>query len=459
MCRLQCAVVARGREATVLVGTRFDYRMRRVLAQLCAMCISTHTSAPKVKHIPEMEAHCRFGHIPVRAIREMITKGFITGVELIPSGEDRQCEACICAKSTCKPVPSRQEGHCMTDLGEEIHSDVWGPSCVVMLGGRKYYISFTDDHSHFSTLYLLRKKSEAFESFRAFEAWLEKHHNVKIRFLNLDRGGEYLSDNFTTHLEQQGIEYKLSVHDTSEQAGVSERLNRNVMEKVHAMLINSGLPRFLWGEALMHAVWLKNRMSSKALDGCTPLKATTGVKPDFSGVPEWGACTWVHSTADEKVGEHAKAGRWVGFDAQSKGHHVYWPETCTVTVERNVASLHPTCPLCSLTTLSSLRGRRMSMMTSPPSRLSLTLMNMPILHCPPIWSHLLLYPPFLPRLAIPFACTTRLLRFMTSSKAKALGRRCHEVSKRQPLMRSARTSMLSWNYSLRTLMVSRWPRT
>jgi hypothetical protein len=32
----------------------------------------------------------------------------------------------------------------------------------------------------------------------------------------------------------------------------------------------------------------------------------------------------------------AKPCRWVGIDAHAKGHRIYWPEKCTVTVEQNV---------------------------------------------------------------------------------------------------------------------------
>ncbi|RPD73158.1 hypothetical protein L226DRAFT_465859, partial [Lentinus tigrinus ALCF2SS1-7] len=76
----------------------------------------------------------------------------------------------------------------------------------------------------------------------------------------------------------------------------------------------------------MHATWLKNRTSTKALDGRTPWEAVHGTPPDMSGVPIWGSKVWVHDTSDGKVGERAKCGRWVGFDPQSNGSRVYWPE-------------------------------------------------------------------------------------------------------------------------------------
>ena len=110
------------------------------------------------------------------------------------------------------------------------------------------------------------------------------------------------------------------------------------------MLIASGLPRSLWGEALLHAIWLKNRTSTKALNGRTPYEALTGSPPDMSGVPVWGSQVWVHDDSSGKVGVRAIAARWVGFDTQTKGHRVYWPERRTVTVERNVRFAAPNLP-------------------------------------------------------------------------------------------------------------------
>jgi hypothetical protein len=48
-----------------------------------------------------------------------------------------------------------------TTFGDEVHSHVWGPSQISSLGGRKYYITFTDDHTRFTQLMPLRTKDKA----------------------------------------------------------------------------------------------------------------------------------------------------------------------------------------------------------------------------------------------------------------------------------------------------------
>ncbi|CAA7270362.1 unnamed protein product [Cyclocybe aegerita] len=127
------------------------------------------------------------------------------------------------------------------------------------------------------------------------------------------------------------------MHNTPEHNGIVEALNQQLLEKVRAMLHQSGLPRFLWGDAIMHAVWLKNRTSMQALDTMTPYEALTGDKPNLSNLPEWGCKVWVHDADNGKLDGCSKSGRWVGFDQDSTHtHHIYLPEKRTVSIERNV---------------------------------------------------------------------------------------------------------------------------
>ena len=94
---------------------------------------------------------------------------------------------------------------------------------------------------------------DIFEAYKAFEAWVATHLNIGIACLHSDRGGEYMSMVLIAYLESKGTARKLTMHDTPQENGVSERLNRTLMEKVRAMLWAAGLPRYLWGEALLHA--------------------------------------------------------------------------------------------------------------------------------------------------------------------------------------------------------------
>ena len=67
-----------------------------------------------------------------------------------------------------------------------------------------------------------------------------------------------------------------------------------------------------------------------------PFEAVHGEAPNLAGLPVWGAHIWVHDADASKIDSHARLGHWVGYDAQSRGHHMYWPDKRSVWVERNV---------------------------------------------------------------------------------------------------------------------------
>jgi transposase InsO family protein len=327
-----------GRRIGVVPRTeRGLYRISRKLLQVWHTARDVDEVAA-VEKVSLEELHRRMGHIAPNAAKALISKGLVTGIALTNSPATLDtCPSCVYGKATRQPVLPVREGDRATVYGAEVHSDVWGPSPVATLRGRRYYVSFTDDYSRETVLYLLGQKSGVFAAYREYEAWCKVQRGVEhIKVLHSDRGGEYMSEAFISHLKAAGTIQKLTVHDTPQHNGVAERLNRTLVERVRAMIHASGLPHFLWGEAVRHAVWLKNRTSTRAVIGKTPYEAATGKKPDLSRVREWGSTIWVHNDSGTKLDPRAREGRWIGIDDASKGARVYWPTRRTVTVERSI---------------------------------------------------------------------------------------------------------------------------
>ena len=57
-------------------------------------------------------------------------------------------------------------------LFKVVHSDIWGPSRVDSFDGYKYYVTFIDDYSRVTWVYLLKSKSEFFDAFKDFHKLL-----------------------------------------------------------------------------------------------------------------------------------------------------------------------------------------------------------------------------------------------------------------------------------------------
>jgi Reverse transcriptase (RNA-dependent DNA polymerase) len=59
-------------------------------------------------------------------------------------------------------------------------------------------------------------------------------------------------------------------------------------------------------------------------------------KPNLCSIQELGAAAYVKDLNAGKLDSQAKKGHFVGYDSESKGYRIYWPEKRSITVEHNV---------------------------------------------------------------------------------------------------------------------------
>ena len=76
----------------------------------------------------------------------------------------------------------------------------------------------------------MKHKFETFEKFKEFQSEVENHRNKKIKFLQSDREGEYLSYEFGLHLKECGILSQLMPPRTPQRNGVSECRNCTLLD-------------------------------------------------------------------------------------------------------------------------------------------------------------------------------------------------------------------------------------
>ena len=91
------------------------------------------------------------------------------------------------------------------------------------------------------------------------------------------------------------------VHDTPEQNGVTECLNCTLVEKACAMLFVSGLPKTLWGYAILHANYIKNCTYTRALHDKMPYEVMDQEKPNLCDSHEWGSHVFVKIKQGDKL--------------------------------------------------------------------------------------------------------------------------------------------------------------
>ncbi|KAK8951871.1 hypothetical protein KSP39_PZI004884 [Platanthera zijinensis] len=250
------------------------------------------------------------------------------------------CDACeqskhVRRRSTHLSVPSLYPF-------DVIHSDVWGPSRVLSLSGYKWFVTFIDCYSRTTWLYMLNKKSDVLSCFLKFHKMVIQQFGGKIRVLRSDNGGEYDDRGvFGAYLADHGIIHQTTCVHTSTQNGVAERKNRQLLEVARCLLLSMHLPKSYWGDAVLTAAHLINRLPSRVLSFDTPISClekkhivhTSHLPPRIFG----SLCfVHVHSPHRDKLDARSIRCVFVGYSSTTKGYRCYHPPTrryyCTVDV-------------------------------------------------------------------------------------------------------------------------------
>ena len=116
----------------------------------------------------------------------------------------------------------------------------------------------------------MKQKSDTFGKFKTWKTLIENQMDKKIKILRTDNGLEFCNTDFEKLCMDDGILRHKTVPHTPQQNGITERMNRTILDKVRCMMFSSGVRKVLWGEVVMTAVYIINRTPTSALDGRTP---------------------------------------------------------------------------------------------------------------------------------------------------------------------------------------------
>ncbi|KAH9750881.1 Integrase catalytic domain-containing protein [Citrus sinensis] len=170
--------------------------------------------------------HLRMGHMSERDMRELQKQG-VFGKDHI--GALGFCEDFILGKSS--RLRFETAAHTTKEKLGYIHSDLWGPAQVTLLGGCKYFLTFIDDFSRMIWVFALKSKDEVLERFKRWKIFIENQTGLKVKTLRIDNGLEYCNKLFEDFCEKNEIQRHKTVTYTPQQNGLAKRMNRTLVEK------------------------------------------------------------------------------------------------------------------------------------------------------------------------------------------------------------------------------------
>ena len=97
---------------------------------------------------------------------------------------------------------------------ELVHTDVWGPCRTASILGFQYFVTFIDDYSRCTWLFLMKKRAKLCSIFQKFYAEILTQFNISIRVLRSDNAREYFFAPFISFMSQHGILHQSSCAHT-----------------------------------------------------------------------------------------------------------------------------------------------------------------------------------------------------------------------------------------------------
>nr|MCH9869272.1 hypothetical protein [Serratia marcescens] len=138
----------------------------------------------------------------------------------------------------------------------------------------------------------MQDKSKVFNVFKLWKAKVEMESGCKIKAFRSDNGGEYTSNAFEEFLKVHGIRAIRTVPKTPQENGISERMNRTLLERARCMRLHAGLPLRWWMTAVTTAAYLINRSPSSALEGGIPEEMWSGKRVNYAYLKVYGCIAY-----------------------------------------------------------------------------------------------------------------------------------------------------------------------
>lgn len=228
----------------------------------------SHTSGASY-HLPTtddslMSWHCRLGHPNLRVVKKLL-KSLDIPCGLANDEDVSRCPVCVQGKWNRPGFHSRGAFRARC-VGEIIHLDV-SSFPTPSREGYKYYFSFIDDFSKFSTAYLLKSKDQTFTCFKHFLAHFETQTGSHMKSFRSDNGGEFISKEFGAFLASRGISHTPGPPHTPQLNGFAERWNRTVGDRVRCLLISADMPDRFWGDAIRYINHIFNSLPCSTSSG------------------------------------------------------------------------------------------------------------------------------------------------------------------------------------------------
>ena len=121
---------------------------------------------------------------------KLVKKNLVKGLPKVNYERNKICDACQLGEQTRNSFNLKNIVSTTRPL-ELLHMDLFGPTRITSLGGRKYGLVIVDDYSRFTWVMFLAHKDETFGLFQKFAKKVSIKKNITILSIRSDHGIEF----------------------------------------------------------------------------------------------------------------------------------------------------------------------------------------------------------------------------------------------------------------------------
>ncbi|XP_026378052.1 uncharacterized protein LOC113272430 [Papaver somniferum] len=152
-----------------------------------------------------------------------------------------------------------------------------------------------------------------------------------------DNGTEFLSRDIQNWFADRGIHHQRIFVSIPQQKGVVERKHRHLLNMARALRFQANFPITYWGECILTAAYLINKMPTPILSHKTPHEILLGKSPNYRHLRVFGCLCFARNTnISSKFDPRAIPGVFLGYPYNHKGYIILNLETQTTFVSRDL---------------------------------------------------------------------------------------------------------------------------
>ena len=274
--------------------------------------------------------HHRLGHAPLSKLKHIPS----SPKQITPY--TKTCVTCPMARFSKLPFPLSQSH--ATSFFDLVHLHIWGPNKKCSKGECRYFLIIVYDHTRYSWIYLLKLKYETLLILQTFFNYVQNHFNKSIKTLRSDNVLEFDITQSQQFFATHDIIHQTSCIRTSQQNARVERKHRYILETARALRFQANLPLSFWGDCVMTAIHLINRLSDSVLNFKTPYELLYKEPPTYEHLRIFGCLAFATNPqfSTDKFDVRGIPYVHLGYPSTKKGYRLLNLTNMEEFISRNV---------------------------------------------------------------------------------------------------------------------------